>query len=410
MVQMNLWTDFENNQPTSLAPVRNGRVRRLTEQSVLSSLRHWLLDEYVSTYCRSLAASRIFRRCYWVDGLGLEGKAQTLPAVQALAQQLRQQERPIALYGMFLEAESRKPRKGSIPQSNGSSPTQTSRVAKPTPALTIPKEGGVLRASWLEASPALFTEMDQSPAVFLLNPFRQTLFPYESLLPLYQRAVPTELLFLLSHRQLETHLSSALRSPVHGSLLTALLRSDRWKTLSKVEDILPESVDGLIELFIASMQRHFLLPVQRIALPVQVRPAVVEIIPYTLLFATRRQDSLLAMNDASCLYRRRVYEQSHRGVLSEEWFQQQQQTRFVEGIEQIRQRILQKGRAQRVRRWPELRQQVLLTAFGQFTTHDYDTMIRELLAAHEVRCEWKRKSVEENESVIPGNEDTLLWR
>src|SRR5881227_3750682 len=38
--------------------------------TVLSALRAWLLSDYIAPYCRSLAATRIFRRCYLIDVLG----------------------------------------------------------------------------------------------------------------------------------------------------------------------------------------------------------------------------------------------------------------------------------------------------------------------------------------------------
>jgi hypothetical protein len=141
-------------------------------------------------------------------------------------------------------------------------------------------------------------------------------------------------------------------------------------------------------------------------------PAVVEPIPYTLIFATRRQDSLLSMNNALCIYHRRLYEQSLEGVLTEAWFSSQQRERLADEMQKMYQRVLQQGRAQRQRRWPDLRQQTLLTHFGQFTQHDYDSVIQKLLQSGEVRCEWRQKPVENPQSEeqrIPGNEDILLW-
>jgi hypothetical protein len=163
----------------------------------------------------------------------------------------------------------------------------------------------------------------------------------------------------------------------------------------------------MFDFFIASMQRHFQLPVQRIALPMQIRPAVVEEVPYTLIFATRRQDSLVSMNDAVCLYRRRAYEKSRRGVLGEEWFAQQEQQRLSTDQQQLYERTLQQGRAQRIRRWPDLRQQLLLINFGRFTLQEYDFTIQQLLLDQEVRCEWRQRSEGER---VPGNDDTLSWR
>src|SRR2546428_5720051 len=71
----NLWPDFDNEQLQAESAGRAQKQpasqrRRPTEQLVLSTLREWLLHGYIVPYCRSLAATRIFRRCYWIDGLG----------------------------------------------------------------------------------------------------------------------------------------------------------------------------------------------------------------------------------------------------------------------------------------------------------------------------------------------------
>jgi hypothetical protein len=141
----------------------------------------------------------------------------------------------------------------------------------------------------------------------------------------------------------------------------------------------------------------------------QVRPAIVEMQPYTLIFATKRQDSFVCMNDAVCLYHRRILEQSHRGVLAEEWFLAQQQEHLAEERAQLYQRMLQQGKTQRIRRWPDLRQKLLMAQFGQHTLHEYDTIIQQLLANGEVRCEWRCRPAEDRTDRIPGNEDTLVW-
>ena len=75
----NLWEEFDNkHSPASSETVgqgHHGRNRRLTERDILSSLRSSLLQDYVAPYCRSLAATRIYRRCYWIDGWGINPRA-----------------------------------------------------------------------------------------------------------------------------------------------------------------------------------------------------------------------------------------------------------------------------------------------------------------------------------------------
>ncbi len=400
---MQLWSDLEENQqPLQKA----GRVRRLTEPAVLASLREWLLHEYVADYCRSLAATRIFRRCYLIDGLGIAAKSRsksspsssalhpTLQPIRALAQTLAEESKPIALYGLLL--------------AHGSSRRKDTRQ-KQSKEPSLPKESGIVSASWLEAAPHILQEIEQSPTILLLNPFGHTLFTNDDLTPLYKRTAPTELCFLLSHKQIETLFLTALRSPAYAIVLTAVLRTDRWKTFSTQDTERKKTVSDVIDMFAVSMQRHFILPVQQITLPALARPGVVEDIPYTLIFATRRQDSFVSMNDALCRYQRTIYEQRHRGVLSEEWFEKQYQERIEEEHQRLQENLLQQGRAKRIRRWPDLRQQLLIANFGHFLLSDYDAQLQHLLRSGEVRCEWRRTPSENEPERLPGNDDTLLW-
>ncbi len=395
----NLWSEFDNepslseNAGSAQSNVVSRR-RRSMEQTVLSSLREWLLHDYIVPYCRSLAATRIFRRCYWIDGLG---GSPFLQPITSIAQVLAKESKPITLRGIVLEAKRSKRKEADV----GSS-------------IALPKDSGIVRASWLEAAPALLQAIDQSAVIFLLNPFVGSApFPFEGLAPLFQRTAPTEFFLLIAHKQVETRLLPFLHTPAGALAFTAFLHSDRWKTLLTGDTGTERIVDELINAFLTSIQQQHFLTVQRIALLKHAGPAVVEPIPYTLIFATRRQDSLAGMNDAVCVYRRRLYEQSHRGVLTEEWFAAQQRERLVEEMQQLYQRILRQGRTQRPRRWPDLRQQELIASFGQFTLHDYDQVICKLLQSGDVHCEWRQKPpvyTGTEEHRIPGNEDTLLWK
>jgi hypothetical protein len=118
------------------------------------------------------------------------------------------------------------------------------------------------------------------------------------------------------------------------------------------------------------------------------------------------------MNDALCFYHRRLHEQSLEGTLTQSWFVAQQKERLALEVQELYQRILRQGRAQRQRRWPDLRQQVLTSNFGQFPLRDYDNAIQKLLQNGEVRCEWRPKPLEHPHSettLTPGNDDILLW-
>ena len=430
---MNLWAEFDNQRAQKEA-VGHKQTRRLTEQVVLSRLREWLLQDYASSYCRSLAAMRIYRRCYWIDGWGYNARTDVgainqnvgpenssklhtantsspvLQPIVSLSKLLAQETKPIALHGIVLGSGSSR-RKESRAKRYGAMDTEVNASVAPVKdTLVLPKESAIVPGSWLEIAPALLKEIESLPAIFLLNPFGRTLFTYDDLLPLYQRkTAPTELYLLIPHQQAETRVLTSSHTPAGVAALTALLRTDRWKTLLPKNEETMSLLDGVIDLLLSSMQQHFLW-VQRIAFPLLVRPAIVEKVPYTVIFATRSKDSLASMNDAVCLYHRRLAEQSHQGLLGEEWFAGQYRERFAEELRQLRHHLLRQGKAQRTRRWPDLRQQLLPTYFGQFTLHDFDEAICTLLEQGDVRCEWRCMSAGDEGKRVPGNEDTLLWR
>ncbi|HLG74899.1 MAG TPA: hypothetical protein VKX46_00710 [Ktedonobacteraceae bacterium] len=422
---MDLWSSYELvGEDDRIVQERTGSLRSTPQQRTTRSgrrpseytlFRSWLLQDYVPAYCRSLAAMRIFRRCYWIDALGdisvpqvadaaqspvRKGRKKTvapaLAPIVALSQELAQEPKPITLHGLLLEAGSSKRRRAG--HNNA-----------PSGSVSVPKESSVLPTNWLEAASAILKEIEQAPTIFLLNPLGPILFSDEDLTPLYQRAVPTELCLFVPHKQIEARVRAAQSNPTSAQALTALLRSDRWKSLPTDEEELPRVISGFIELLLASMQRHFQFPVQPLTLPVVTGLARIERAPSTILFATRRLDSLLSMNDAVCLQQRRSEALSFRGALSEQWFIVQQRERQQKEWQQLYQRVRQQGQVQRIRRWPDLRQYMLLDHFGAFTQHDYDTIIQQLLLNGEVRCIWRQPASAVETERIPGNDDTLMW-
>jgi hypothetical protein len=400
---MYLWSDLEDNQQSHNTMGR-GRTRRLSEAAVFSVVREWLFNEYVADYCRSLATTRIFHRCFLIDGLGVAAKGSkalspcalhpTQQSIPPSAQTLAQENKPITLHNVFL--------------THGSSKRKDARQNE-SKELNLSQESSTLAASWLEAAPQIMQEIESSPAIFLLNPLGHTLFTNDDLTVLYKRTAPTELCLLLSHKQIETLFLTAMRSPAYATVLTALLRTDRWKTFSTRDSERKKVLCDIMNLFAASLQRNFVLPIQQITLPVLVRPGTIETMSYTLIFATRRQDSFVSMNDALCRYQRTTDQQHHRGVLGEEWFEMQYKERLERECQQLREDILQLGRTQRIRHWPELRQQVLATNFGRFLLPDYDSILRKLLRDGAVRCEWRQRAIEDETERLPDNNDTLFW-
>ncbi len=437
-MNLDLWGDFDNQQAAATPTPETARhkpAQRFTEQAVLSSLRDWLLHDYVASYCRSLQAMLIYRRCYWIDALGSDSRIRSSspskdaeatpqkgrkkstaqdppPLLQSIASLSRvlageNPSQPITLHGIVLETRNSKRR-----ESKAAKDGQDISIA--TNDFVLPKESGMLQAGWPEIAGALLEEIEQSPAIFLLNPFGQTLYTYDDLLPIYRRTTaPTELCLFISHKQARAHVIASSRTPAGSSLLTGLLRTDQWKTLlAKGEAEAFSIADGVIDLLRASMQKHFPF-VQRIPLFMP-RPASIEKVPYTLLFASRSKDSLLCMNDAVCRHRRQLEEQSYQGILGKEWFAQQRQERLAGERQELYKQILQQGRIQRVRRWPELRQKLLLMHFGRFILKEYDDLIRQLLFNGLVHCQWKnRLNNEGNQWLsggrVPGNDDVLIW-
>jgi hypothetical protein len=419
----NLWEDDTAFDPAHHTAGRQRRNRAPTGVASLTALRAWLLHDYLVPYCRSLAATRIFRRCFWIDSIGDTRDTSIQPILQevtAAAQQLAAQSQPVTLQMLVLQPGRGKSMAVETPQSNGGK-----KVGKKQRRLTedeqetsfiLPEQSEVIHADWPSVATDLLESLGQAAALFLLNlltatlPARRERLPFltlNDLAPLYTRTAPTELLLLLPHAQLDSRLPAALSTPEGAAALTALLRSDRWKgTLTA------HMVAGLLQ---GAMRPHF-MAVQRFAFPICVGPAMLEEAPYTLLFATRRQDSLTCMNDALCVYRRRLVEQSYQGLLNEAWFRDRQRMHLAGELQELAEDILRRGRAQAPRRWPDLRQQLLLDHFGRAQVRDYDECLSRLLEAGEVRCEWRQRPGSQQTPVpgqserrIPGNEDVMVW-
>jgi hypothetical protein len=424
-MNLNLWADShsdEQHKTSSLsATIRlsHRASQRRVEATIISSLRAWLLTDYCAAYCRSLRATPLYRRCYWIDAWGFDARAaagspETENAEKSPAQKRAKKKtaqpdspllqpfaqlsqtltnecptRPFVLHGIVLEERAM--------------PKKAGAAASEQPIW--PRESGIVRANWHEHGASLLANIEQAPAIFLLNPFGQTLFVHDDLAPLSQRTTaPTELCLLISHRQVARHMTTATHNPNAASAITALLRTDKWKALTTKQDAL-DPIAGVIDLLHVAIRKH--LPfAQSLAVPVIRQPVAITDAPYTLLFATRRKDSLHSMNDAVCLHQRRLEEESRRGLLSESWFAEQQAERLDQERQALYDEVVRQGQIQRIRRWPDLRQQLLLSHFGRFTLAEYDAIIQRLLQENRVHCQWRKQ---DNEP-IPGMDDMLLWK
>lgn len=415
----NLWEDDTAGDSTNQTAGRQRRNRAPTEAATLAALRTWLLHDYLVPYCRSLAVTRIFRRCFWIDAVGGTRSTHNIQPIlldtAVAAQQLATESQPMTLQLVVLQPgreKSTTPATSPVEGRQKKGAKQAEAIEEGhKAAFALPKQGGIVNEDWTTVAPVLLESLGQAAALFLLNPLaaggltrqgRQPFLTKDDLTPLYTRTAPTELCLLLPHAQLESRLLPALRTPEAADGFTALLRSDRWKA-----ELTVDVVAGLLQ---RAMRPHF-MAVQPFAFPVCVGPAMIEEAPYTLLFATRRQDSLICMNDALCAYRRQLVEQSYHGLLNEAWFRDRQRARLTREMQELAEGILRIGYARAPRRWPDLRQQLLLDRFGTALVRDYDECLSRLLEAGEVRCEWRQQSDRANQSRgrIPGNEDVLSW-
>src|SRR3989440_6144050 len=178
---MNLWAEFDNQHAQEEA-VGPKQTRRLTEQVVLSSLHAWLLQDSSSCLSHHRAATRIYRRCYWIDAWGINARAnnrdaatgsssstnsmQVLPPIlqpiASLAKVLAQASKPIVLQGIVLGAGSsrRKEQRAGQHGTMDGEEEATAALFKAMPKL--PRESDIVRASWLEIAPPLLKEIASS--------------------------------------------------------------------------------------------------------------------------------------------------------------------------------------------------------------------------------------------------------
>ncbi|HTI13669.1 MAG TPA: hypothetical protein VL461_03735 [Dictyobacter sp.] len=435
---MDVWDDTNNTDihvTAARVPARDQIItaassRRPTERAFLALVRQWLLQDYVPTYCNILATTRIFRRYYWVDALrgypktslnialttqaeetknnrrhkqkkqfdSPQPRPEALQPFQTLTRTLLQEQAPVTFYGILLIGSNSKR------QTNTTGGIKGGQI---THDLAQIKESSILPTNWSDIAAPLLKAIEPAPATFLLNPLSPIILDNDYMTPLYRRTAPTEIFLFLNHKQISLCLQEAQKNSTQATALTSLLRTNRWKTLSTREEQRTETVTTFITLLRTAMQRHFQYPPQEITLPLISGPVSLNTAPYSLIYATRRQDSLLLMNDVLCRYQRQLYQHSYHGVLSEEWFAQQEEQRHTLALQQLTKQIKQQGEKQRARRWPDLRQQFVLKQFGKFTQQEYDMLIQQLLSNQEVHCIWQQKK--DIQVRIPDNYDTLQW-
>src|SRR5262249_52140374 len=95
------------------------------------------------------------------------------PALK-LSQALALENRSITLYSLFLAGGSSNARRHS--ESRTTKDASNANGPGTESPLLLPKASGILPQSWLEAAPQILPVIEQSPAIFLLNPLAPLLF------------------------------------------------------------------------------------------------------------------------------------------------------------------------------------------------------------------------------------------
>jgi hypothetical protein len=397
MVQQSLFDDLETEAGAALPPVPAARTPRHVGQPTAAERAFWedwkarALAGFVVPYCRTIAASRLHRSCWWVDGLGSTGRtagalagSAISDAIEALAatsftlRALRLETHPPRSQGQETIQPQAAPA-NEEPARNGHKQRKTP-AQEQQPAQEIPAS-----ASRSELPEMLGT----TPAVLLLNPFAASPLTAEDLLPLCQRRANTELLLTISAAQVERLAAQSLADTGAGApppALTALLRSDAWKSIWIAEGTGERSsaaskVARTLDLLQGLLKPHFLY--------VCLAPLGDTPTPrHFLLFASRHYSGLVLMNDFLCAELARLAREREAHALQGDWFAKRRQKARASAWAALKEELHTLGLARRARLWPDLKPALVLAHFGQFSTSDYDAALRELIQEGRVSCRW----------------------
>ena len=397
MVQQSLFDDLET-QATVAVPPAPRRVGQPTpaERAFWEDWRARALAGFVVPYCRALAASRLHRSCWWVDGLASTGRTSGASAGSALSDAIEAlAATSFTLHPLLLEAHP--------PRSQG----QESAPLQAAPANEEPARNGHKQrkmpardqppAQEIAASASrseLLEKLGTTAAVLLLNPFAASPLTAEDLLPLCQRRANTELLLTVSAAQVERWAGQSLADIGAGDAsprpadapppaLTALLRSDSWKAIWTGEGTgsAASKVARTLDLLQGLLKPHFLY--------VCLAPLGDAPTPrHFLLFASRHYAGLVLMNDFLCAELARLAREREAHALQGDWFAKRRQKARAAAWAALKEELHALGLARRARLWPDLKPALALGHFGQFSTADYDAALRELLQEGRVSCRW----------------------
>ncbi len=379
-----------------------------SERAMLDDWTARLLAGVVVPYCRGLAAIRLHRSCWWLDGLTNQRFTPNNKRAAAFAEAAEKLAGAgFALRGLRLEPPRARPKRGAADE--GAAGTEP-RGKADTPA--APTLAGITLGELLE-------RLGTAPAMLLLDPLAAPLTA-DDLLPLCQRAAPTELLLVLSAAKLERLAngappgSAALQAPVAPATgpetapLTALLRTDAWKGIWAKPGSRTEKVQRTLELLRALLKPAFLY-VCLAPLGEQPTPAP----RHYLLFATRQESSVALVSDYLCAEQARMAAEREARALQGTWFARRREKARAAAWAALKEELHTLGRQRRARLWPDLKPLLVLTHFGEFSSADYDAALAELMSEGRVQCRWSPANAPADEAGsdstrrVPGPQDFL---
>jgi hypothetical protein len=383
VAQHSLFDELDTQAGEPQRPPRRGvTVPGTGERAAWEAWAARLLPGFVAPYCHALAASRLHRSCWWIDGLtsagrslrGDSGSAAFVQTAEALAAS------NFRLRGVRLEARKatdKAPKPAAEPASDPASGAQ--RNGRRTRDQLQPASSETLAAMPRED---LLAALDTAPALLLLNPFAAPPLTAEELLPLCQRQAPTELLLTISTARLEQLAAGDLAGQAPPAL-TALLRSDTWKTTWTGPGKSAEKVRRTLEMLRGLLKSHFLY----------VCVATLDDLPTSaprrlLLFASRQYASVALLNDFLCAEQARLARERETRALQGGWFARRRETARAAAWAALKEELHTLGRLRRARLWPDLKPLLVLDHFGQFSAADHDAALLELLREGRIACRW----------------------
>jgi hypothetical protein len=411
VAQHSLFDELDTQAGEAPAPTkRRVGTPGTSERAAWAAWKARLLPGFVVPYCQALAASRLYRSCWWVDGLtsdhrnlrGEMGSAAFAGVAEALAAS------GFALHGARLEAQARKAadKMPDAAETHGAESTGTQRNGRKASEKPQPASSEALVT--LPLDDALAT-LGTAPALLLLNPFAAPPLTAEDLLPLCQRQAPTELLLTISTARLEQLATEGLagQSPL-APALTALLRSDTWKTTWAGPGKSAEKVRRTLEMLRGLLKSHFLY----------VCVATLDDVPTSaprrlLLFASRQYASVALLNDFLCAEQARLASERETRALQGSWFARRRETARAAAWAALKEELHTLGRLRRARLWPDLKPLLVLDHFGQFSAADHDAALLELLREGRIACRWSPPAAADAPAEappaerVPGSQDFL---